>query len=76
MPGTKPARVTPTAPAGTTKTAMVKASTPKGWEPYVGDIPQTDTAMTLQLLLGLLALAAAGMVAVIGRTVPAAGRYA
>jgi Ca-activated chloride channel family protein len=68
--------VTPTAPAATTKTAMVKASAPKGWEPYVGDIPQTDTAMTLQLLLGLLALAAAGMVAVIGRTVPAAGRYA
>jgi hypothetical protein len=32
--------------------------------------------MTLQLLLGLLALAAAGMVAVVGRTVPAAGRSA
>lgn len=68
--------VTPSAPAGVTKTAMVKASAPKGWEPYVGQIPQTDTAMMLQFLLGLLALAAAGMVAVIGRTVPVARRPA
>ena len=51
------------------KTALVKASLPQGLGAELGQIPQTDTAMTLQLLLGLLALAAAGMVAVIGRTV-------
>ena len=57
---------------GTVKTAMVKASLPQGWQ---GAIPQTDTASALHLLLGLLALASAGIVAVIGRTVPA-GRAA
>jgi len=66
--------VTPTAPAGATKSALVKASLPKSWEVAVGTIPQTDTASTLQLLLGLFALAAAAIVAVIGRTVPAAGK--
>ena len=60
--------VTPTAPAGVTKTALVKASLPQGWS---GSIPQTDTPAALQLLLGLLALASAGIVAVVGRTVPA-----
>ena len=60
--------VTPTAPAGLVKTALVKASLPQGWS---GSIPQTDTPAALQLLLGLLALATAGIVAVIGRTVPA-----
>ncbi len=57
---------------GTVKTALVKASLPQGWQ---GGIPQTDTASTLHLLLGLLALASAGIVAVVGRTVPA-GRAA
>jgi Ca-activated chloride channel family protein len=57
---------------GTVKTAMVTASLPQGWQ---GAIPQTDTASTLHLLLGLLALASAGIVAVVGRTVPA-GRMA
>jgi len=59
--------VTPTN-NGTVKTAMVKASLQQGWQ---GAIPQTDTPSTLHLLLGLLALASAGIVAVIGRTVPA-----
>ena len=61
--------VSPTAPAGQSKTAFVKTSRPAGSMP--GLIPQTDTESTLRLLLGLLALAAAGMVAVIGRTIPA-----
>ena len=52
------------------KTAMVKASLPNGW---ANGIPQTDTPAALQLLLGLLALASAGIVAAIGRTVPASG---
>jgi hypothetical protein len=52
------------------KTALVKASLPQGWS---GSIPQTDTPAALQFLLGLLALATAGIVAVIGRTVPARG---
>jgi Ca-activated chloride channel family protein len=56
--------VTPTAPAGNAKTAMVKASLPNGWQ---GSIPQTDTPAALQLLLGLLALATAGIVTVIGQ---------
>ena len=63
--------VTPTAPAGNVKTALVKASLPQGWS---GQIPQTDTPATLQLLLGLIALATAGIVAAIGRTVPARRR--
>ncbi|MBC8024188.1 MAG: marine proteobacterial sortase target protein [Burkholderiales bacterium] len=59
--------VTPTGPASL-KTGLVKASLPQGW---TGTIPQTDTASMLHLLLGLLALATAGIVAVVGRTVPA-----
>ena len=55
-------------PAGSAKTALVKVSAPQSWS---GDLPQTDTPATLQLLLGLLALASAGIVAVVGRTVPA-----
>jgi len=50
------------------KTALVKASLPNGW---AGGIPQTDTPAALQLLLGLLALATAGIVAAIRRTIPA-----
>ncbi len=57
-----------TAPEGPVKTAMVRASLPNGW---VGTIPQTDTPATLQFLLGLLALATAGIVAVAGRSIPA-----
>ena len=61
---------TPTADPALTKTALVKASLPHEW---TGNIPQTDTPAALQLLLGLLALATAGIVAVVGRTVPAGG---
>jgi len=39
--------VTPTAPAGDVKTAMVKASLPNGWQ---GTLPQTDTPAALQTL--------------------------
>jgi Ca-activated chloride channel family protein len=59
--------VTPTND-GTVRTALVKASPPRNWD---STIPQTDTASTLHLLLGLLALASAGIVAVIGQAVPA-----
>ncbi len=55
-------------PSGALKTALVKASPPQGWS---GEIPQTDTSATLQLLLGLIALASAGIVAAVGRAVPA-----
>jgi LPXTG-motif cell wall-anchored protein len=47
----------------------VTASLPKGWGANGGAIPQTDTAATLQLLMGLLALSAAAFVSVIGRRV-------
>jgi Ca-activated chloride channel family protein len=63
--------VTPTAPGGEKRTALVKASQPRSSAP--GVIPQTDTESTLQILLGLLALAAAGMVALLGRLIPAGG---
>jgi Ca-activated chloride channel family protein len=56
--------VTPTSAPGELGTALVKASLPAGYE---ATLPQTDTAATLQLLLGLLALGAAGMAAVVGR---------
>jgi Ca-activated chloride channel family protein len=56
--------VTPTAPAQDTPSALVKASLPQGYE---ATLPQTDTAATLQLLLGLLALTAAGATALVGR---------
>ncbi|MGZ5063134.1 MAG: marine proteobacterial sortase target protein [Usitatibacter sp.] len=59
---------TPTGPTGNVKTALVKASLPRGWQ---GQIPQTDTPATLQLLLGLAALAAAALVAAVGRSIPA-----
>ncbi len=57
--------VTPTAPAASTPSAMVKANLPLGMTPQM--LPQTDTAATMQLLMGLLALLSAGMVALIGR---------
>jgi Ca-activated chloride channel family protein len=61
--------VTPTA-AGVAKTAMVKTALPRGYE--AGSIPQTDTPATLHLLLGLLALGAAAIVAVVGINAPRA----
>ena len=60
--------VTVANPTGAMKTALVQANLPRSW---AGDIPQTDTPAMLQLLLGLIALATAGIVAVAGRTVPA-----
>jgi Ca-activated chloride channel family protein len=60
--------VTPTAPAGDTRTAAVQASPPRNAS--AGEMPQTDTAATLQVILGLLALAAAGAVTVIARCFP------
>jgi len=58
--------VTPTAP-GASKAALVKASLPRGFGGPGQAIPQTDTPATLQFLLGLLALAAAAIVALVGR---------
>jgi len=58
--------VTPTGPAGGTRTALVKASLPRGTA--VGELPQTDTAAMLQLLAGLLALGAAALFAVAAHT--------
>jgi Ca-activated chloride channel family protein len=66
--------VTPTAPAGDKRTALVKASAPRAAAD--GELPQTDAESTLQIVLGLLALAAAGMVALLGRLVPAGGAMA
>ena len=63
--------LTPTAPGGDTRTALVKTSAPNATAP--GQLPQTDTESTLLILLGLLALAAAGMVALVGRFIPAVG---
>jgi Ca-activated chloride channel family protein len=63
--------VTPTAPGGEKRSALVKTSAPRSM--IAGELPQTDTAFTLQILLGLLALAAAGVVALIGRSIPAGG---
>ena len=54
--------------SGAAKTALVKVNAPRGWG---GEIPQTGTSATLQLLLGLIALASAGIVALIGRAVTA-----
>jgi Ca-activated chloride channel family protein len=51
--------VTPTAPAGNPRVAMVKSMLPHGTA--VGSLPQTDTAATLQFLLGLLAFASAAV---------------
>ncbi|MBK6982533.1 MAG: marine proteobacterial sortase target protein [Betaproteobacteria bacterium] len=63
--------VTPTAPGGEKRSALVKTSAPRSM--IAGELPQTDTAFTLQILLGLLALAAAGVGALIGRSIPAGG---
>lgn len=63
--------VTPTAPAGEKPTALVKAAAPRATA--AGELPQTDTESTLQIVLGILALAAAGVVALVGRAIPAGG---
>ena len=63
---------TPSAPAGSLKNAVVKASLPQGWADGT-QLPQTDTPAALQMLLGLLALLAAATVALVGRH---AGRLA
>jgi Ca-activated chloride channel family protein len=61
--------VTPTGPVdGSAKSALVKASLPQGWQ---GAVPQTDASTAWHLLMGLLALSIAGIVALIGRAVPA-----
>ena len=57
--------VTPTGPAFT-KTAMVRSSLPRGYGEVAVTLPQTDTESTLELLMGLAALAAAALVAFIG----------
>jgi len=57
--------VTPTGPAFT-KTAMVRSSLPRGYGEVAGALPQTDTEATLELLMGLLALGAAALVAIVG----------
>ena len=50
--------VTPTAPNGSPRTAMLKSTLPPGTE-LAGQLPHTDTPATLQFLVGLLALASA-----------------
>jgi Ca-activated chloride channel family protein len=50
--------ITPTAPNGNPRVAMVKATMPHGSD--VGSLPQTATPAALQFILGLLALATAG----------------
>jgi Ca-activated chloride channel family protein len=57
--------VTPTGPAFT-RTAMVRSALPRGYGETAGALPRTATAADLELLLGLGALAAAAIVAVIG----------
>jgi Ca-activated chloride channel family protein len=58
--------LTPTAAPGDTKSAMVNASLPQGWAAGA-TLPQTDTAATLQLLLGLGALLAAAGIALLAQ---------
>jgi Ca-activated chloride channel family protein len=55
--------VTPANATGSLRTALLKANLPRGSE-MAGAIPQTDTAATLQFLLGLLALGSAFLAAV------------
>jgi Ca-activated chloride channel homolog len=51
--------VTPSNPNATARTAMMKASLPAGMQ--AGQLPQTDTSATLQLLIGMLALGSAAV---------------
>lgn len=61
--------VTPTAPGGTARSAVVPLATPLG---SAGTLPQTATPATLQLVLGLLALLLATLLAITGRRARAA----
>lgn len=65
--------VTPSSPTGDPRVAMVKTTPPNAG---TGGLPQTDAETTLHLLLGLLALVAAGFVTVVGRAAPAERRAA
>ena len=65
--------VTPTSPTGDPRVAMVRTSTPNA---VPGELPQTDAETTLHLLLGLIALVAAGVVTWLGRAAPADRRNA
>ena len=60
--------VTPTSPTGDPRVAMVKTTPPNAG---AGLLPQTDAETTLHLVLGLIALVAAGLVAWLGRAAPA-----
>lgn len=65
--------VTPTSPTGDPRVAMVRTSAPNAGP---GELPQTDAETTLHLLLGLIALVAAGLVTWLGRAAPADRRNA
>jgi Ca-activated chloride channel family protein len=58
--------VTPTAPAGESKAAMVRASLPHGWAAGT-QLPQTDTPATLRFLAGLATLHAAALLSLAAR---------
>jgi Ca-activated chloride channel family protein len=58
--------VTPTNPGAKARTALLKAAPPHGME-MMGQIPQTDTAATLQFIAGLIALAGAAAMFAMGR---------
>jgi Ca-activated chloride channel family protein len=66
--------VTPTAVSERLKTAMVRTPPPRNWESSPGSLPQTDIGIEFEVLLGLIALIAAGVVAALGRYSPAARR--
>jgi Ca-activated chloride channel family protein len=55
--------VTPSNTSGLVRAAMVPSTLPKGMA-----LPQTDTAATLQFVMGLLALAMAAAVMLMGRS--------
>jgi len=63
--------VTPATAEGEPRSALVPVSAPLAQA--VGELPQTGTAANLQIVLGLLALAAAAAVALAGRALPAPG---
>lgn len=63
--------VTPATTEGESRSALVPVSAPLAQA--VGELPQTDTAANLQILLGLAALAAAAAVTWAGRALPAPG---
>ncbi|APV50143.1 marine proteobacterial sortase target protein [Betaproteobacteria bacterium GR16-43] len=70
--------VTPTAVSERLKTAMVRTAAPRN-DLSAGSLPQTDIGIEFEVLLGLIALIAAGVVAALGlyaptRYAPAAGK--